>query len=225
MENTLSYVIRTSVIGTIAIVALIFIPAGTLNYFQGWAYLATFVVCSLAYTAYLVKYDPALLKRRTEAGVSHEKERTQKFIISFLYVFFIALTILPSLDFRFGWSRVPWYVSGFGDALVAVSFYIFYLVSKVNTYAAANVRVEEGQKVISSGIYRFVRHPMYFGALFLILATPLALGSWWALLLTPLSIPILYFRIANEEKVLLRDLRGYAEYRAKVRWRLIPGIF
>ena len=216
MKNSPSYVIRTSVIGTIAIVALIFIPAGTLNYWRGWAYIATFVVCSLAYTAYLVKYDPALLKRRTEAGVSHEKERTQKFIIFFLYVFFIALAILPPLDFRLGWSRMPSYVSGFGDALVAVSFYIFYLVSKVNTYAAANVRVEEGQKVISSGIYGFVRHPMYFGALFLVLATPLALGSWWALLLTPLSIPVLYFRITNEEKVLLRDLRGYAEYRAKI---------
>ena len=95
MQNTLSYVIRTSVIGTIAIVALIFIPAGTFNYWRGWAYLATFVFCSLAYTAYLVKYDPALLKRRTEAGVSHEKERAQKFIIFFLYVFFIALAILP----------------------------------------------------------------------------------------------------------------------------------
>jgi len=225
MKNTLLYVIWTSVIGTIAIVALIFIPAGTLNYWRGWAYLATFVVCCLAYTVYLVKYDPALLKRRTEAGVSHEKERTQKFIIFFLYAFFIALAILPPLDFRFGWSRVPWYVSGLGDALVVVSFYIFYLVSKVNTYAAANVRVEEGQKVISSGMYRFVRHPMYFGALFLVLATPLALGSWWALLLTPLSIPVLYFRIANEEEVLLRDLRGYAEYHATVRWRLIPGIF
>jgi protein-S-isoprenylcysteine O-methyltransferase Ste14 len=100
-----------------------------------------------------------------------------------------------------------------------------YLVSKVNTYAAANIRVEEGQKVISTGLYGLVRHPMYFGALFLAVGTPLALGSWWTLLLIPLFLPILYFRIANEEKVLLRDLQGYEEYKNKVRYRLIPYIW
>ena len=179
----------------------------------------------LSYTVYLVKHDPALLKRRTEAGISHEKEPAQKVIIFFLYVAFVALIVLPPLDHRFGWSNVPWYVSVFGNALIAVSFYIFYLVSKVNTYAAANVRVEEGQKVISTGMYGSIRHPMYFGAIFLIVGTPLALGSWWTLLLTPIFMLILYFRIANEEKVLLRDLQGYEEYKRKVRYRLIPGIF
>ena len=207
MKETLPYIIRSSVIGTIVILALLFIPAGTLKYWQGWAYVATFISCSLAYTVYLAKYDPALLKRRTEAGISHEKEPAQKVIIFFLYVSFVALVILPPLDFRFGWSNVPWYVSIFGDALIAVSFYIFYLVSKVNTYAAANVHVEEGQKVISTGIYGLVRHPMYFGALFLIVGTPLALGSWWALLLIPFFILVLYFRIVNEENILLRTFR------------------
>jgi len=225
MNVTLPYIIRSSVIGTIAILALLFIPAGTLKYWQGWAYVATFIICSFAYTVYLAKHDPALLKRRTEAGVSHEKEPAQKVIMFFLYISFVVLVIVPPLDFRFGWSNVPWCVSVFGDALVAVSFYIFYLVSKVNTYAAANVRVEEGQKVISTGVYGLVRHPMYFGALFLIVGTPLALGSWWALLLIPLFILVLCFRIANEEKVLLRDLQGYADYCAKVRWHVIPGIF
>lgn len=225
MENTLPYIIRSSALGTIAMIALLFIPAGTLNYWQGWAYVATFIISCLAYTAYLVKHDPALLKRRTEAGISHEMEPAQKVIMLFLYVCFVALIILPPLDFHFGWSHVPWYVSIFGDILVIVSFYIFYLVSKVNTYAAANVRVEKGQKVVSTGVYGLVRHPMYFGALFLIVGTPFALGSWWALLLTPLFVLILYFRIANEEKVLLRDLYGYEEYRQKVQHRLIPGIF
>jgi protein-S-isoprenylcysteine O-methyltransferase Ste14 len=225
MRDTLPYIIGSSVIGTIAILVLLFIPAGTPNYWQGWAFVATFVICSLGYTAYLAKHDPALLRRRTEAGIFHEKEPAQKVIIFFLYVSFVALVIVPPLHVRFGWSHVPWYVSIFGDALTAVSFYVFYLVSRVNTYAAANVRVEEGQRVISTGIYGIVRHPMYFGALFLIVGTPLALGSWWALLLTPLFIVVLYFRIVNEEKVLLRDLGGYADYCAKVRWRLIPGIF
>jgi protein-S-isoprenylcysteine O-methyltransferase Ste14 len=225
MKDTLPHIIRSSAIGTLVLLALLFIPAGTLNYWRGWAYVATFIICSGAYTVYLAKYDPALLQRRTEAGVSHEKELTQKIVIFLLFVTCIALVVLSPLDVRFAWSNVPWYVSASGDAFVAVSFYVFYLVSKVNTYAAANVRVEEGQKVISTGVYGFVRHPMYSGALFLFVGTPLALGSWWALLLTPLFMPILYFRIANEEKVLVRDLQGYEEYRQKVRYRLIPGIF
>jgi protein-S-isoprenylcysteine O-methyltransferase Ste14 len=225
VKETLPYIIRSSVIGTIVLLALLFIPAGTLNYWQGWAYVAVAIIASGAYTVYLAKYDPALLKRRTEAGITHEKEPEQKVIIAFLFIAFIALVVLPPLDVRFGWSSVPWYISVFGDALIVVSFYVFYLVSKVNTYAAGNIRVEEGQKVVSTGLYGLVRHPMYFGALFLVVGTPLALGSWWTLLLIPLFLPILYFRIANEEKVLLRDLQGYEEYRNKVRYRLIPYIW
>lgn len=217
--------IRSSVTGTLVLFALLFIPAGTFNYWQGWAYMAVAVMASGAYTFYLVKHDPALLKRRTEAGISYEKEPAQKIIIAFLFAAFTALVILPPFDFRFGWSQMPWFVSMFGDLLVVVSFYLFYLVSKVNTYAAANVHVEEGQRVISTGVYRFVRHPMYFAALFLILGTPLALGSWWTLFLIPFFVLILYFRITNEEKVLMRDLPGYAEYRQRVPYRLIPGIF
>jgi protein-S-isoprenylcysteine O-methyltransferase Ste14 len=217
--------ITSSIFGTAALFALIFIPTGTLHYWQGWAYLAVAIVASGAYTFYLAKHDPALLKRRSEAGISHEKEPAQKVIITFLFTAFIALIVLPPLDVRFGWSTVPWYVSIIGDALVLFSFYIFFLVSKVNTYAAANVRVEEGQKVIDTGTYSWVRHPMYFGAMFLLIGTPLALGSWWSLLLIPFFLPVLYFRIANEEKVLLRDLPGYAEYRQKVRYRLIPYLW
>ncbi len=220
-----SSVIRASIFGIAAFIALIFIPAGTLHYWQGWTYLVTWIIVGTAYTVYVARHDPALLKRRTEAGVSHEKEPAQKIVISFLYVAFIALMILPPLDFRFGWSHVQWYVSAFGDALVAISFYIFYLVSKVNTYAAANVRVEEGQKVISTGVYGIVRHPMYSGALILFVGTALGLGSWWALLLVPLFLPILYFRMANEEKVLARDLQGYSEYMREVRYRLIPFVW
>ncbi len=220
-----SYVIRSAIFGIAALLAFTFIPAGTLNYWQGWLYVATWIIASSAYTAYVAKHDPALLKRRTEAGVRYEKEHAQKIIILFLYVAFILLLTLPPLDFRFGWSSMPWYASVMGDVFIAVSFYIFYLVSRVNSYAAANVRVEEGQRVISSGVYGIVRHPMYAGALVLVVGTPVALGSWWSLLLVPLFVPILYFRITNEETVLKRDLRGYEEYTHKVRYRLIPGIF
>lgn len=220
-----SYLIRSSIFGIVALLAFTFIPAGTFHYWQGWAYVVTWIIVGSTYTVYVATHDPALLKRRTEAGISHEKEPTQKVIIFFLFVAFIALITLPPLDHRFGWSHMPWYISALGDALLVISFYIFYLVAKVNTYAAANVRVEEGQKVISTGMYGIIRHPMYFGALFLLVGTPLALGSWWSLLLVPLFLPILYFRMANEEKVLKRDLQGYEEYTRKVRRRLIPGIY
>jgi protein-S-isoprenylcysteine O-methyltransferase Ste14 len=225
MNSIYKQLIRSSVLGTLALGAMVFIPAGTLNYWQGWAYLGTAIVVSAPYTIYLVKYDPALLQRRQQAGPSHEKEPAQKIIVLFIFAAFVTLIALPPLDYRFGWSPVPWYVSVIGDALVALSFYFFYLVSKVNTYAAANVRVEKGQRVVDTGVYGLVRHPMYFGTLFLIVGTPLALGSWWTLLLTPVFLLLLYFRIANEEKVLRRDLEGYADYQRKVKYRLIPFVW
>jgi len=225
MDPLHKQLIRSSVFGTLVFLAAIFIPAGTLNYWQGWAYIVAFAVSSLVYTVYVARHDPALLKRRMEVGASHEKEPAQKIIVSVIFIAFLAIVVLPPLDHRFGLSPVPWYVSVIGDVFVVFSFYIFYLVSKVNTYAAANVQVEEGQKVIDTGLYALVGHPMYFGSLFLTVGTPLALGSWWSLALMPLVLLLLYFRLANEEKVLKRDLHGYEEYTHKVRYRLIPGIF
>ena len=225
MNPLYKQLVRSSVLGTLVMLALIFIPGGTFRYWQGWAYVAVFIICSGAYTVYLAKHDPVLLKRRTEAGIYYEREFTQKAVIALLFAAFVVLIVLPPLDVRFRWSLMPWQVSIIGDVLVAFSFYIFYLVSKVNTYAAANVRVEDGQRVISTGVYRFVRHPMYFAALFLFIGTPLALGSWWTLLLFPVFIPILVARILNEEKVLMRDLPGYVEYTHNVRYRLIPSVW
>jgi protein-S-isoprenylcysteine O-methyltransferase Ste14 len=225
MNPIYKQMIRSSVLGTLALGALVFIPAGTLNYWQGWAYFGTAISASALYTIYLIKHDPALLQRRQQVGPSHEKEPAQKIIVLFIFAAFVTLIVLPPLDYRLGWSPVPWYVSVIGVALVALSFYFFYLVSKINTYAAANVRVEKGQRVVDTGAYGLVRHPMYFGTLFLIVGTPLALGSWWTLLLTPVFLLLLYFRIASEEKVLMRDLAGYAEYQRKVRYRLIPFVW
>lgn len=209
----------------LVLLALIFVPAGTFRYWQGWAYVAVFVLCSGTYTVSLAKHDPGLLKRRTEAGIRHEKEFTQKVVMAFLFAACIVLVVVPPLDVRFGWSLMSWQVSIIGDALVALSFYIFYLVSKVNTYAAANVRVEEGQKVVSDGMYGYVRHPMYFGALFLFIGTPLALGSLWTLAFVPVFLPLLIARILNEEQVLERGLPDYGEYRHRVRHRLIPWVW
>lgn len=225
MNPTHRDLVRSSIIGTVVLLSLIFFPAWTLQYWRGWAFAAVFMTCCTLYTVYLARHDPALLKRRTEGGVSHEKEFAQKIVIASLYIAFIALIVIPPLDVRFHWSLMPGQVSMVGDALVVLSFYVFYLVSKVNTYAAASVRVEEGQTVITTGVYAIVRHPMYFAALFLFVGTPIALGSWWTLLVFPLFIPILVVRILNEERVLARDLPGYGEYMHEVRYRLIPGIW
>lgn len=225
MDSLYKQLIRSSILGTLVMLALLFIPAGTLNYWQGWVYTAVFMIASAAYSVYLAKHDPALLKRRTEAGIAYEKEPAQKIIMFLLFVTCTVLIVLPPLDVRFGWSLVPGYVSIIGDLLIVFSFYIFYLVSKVNTYAAANIRVEEGQKVISTGLYGVVRHPMYLGAIFLFIGTPLALGSWWTLLWVPVLLSILVARILNEEKILARDLPGYTEYQKEVTTRLIPFIW
>ncbi|VEB34094.1 methyltransferase family protein [Legionella cherrii] len=225
MDSLYKQLIRSSILGTLVLLALLFIPAGTLNYWQGWVYMAVLMSASAAYSVYLAKHDPALLKRRTEAGIAYEKEPAQKIIMFLLFVSCTVLIVLPPLDVRFGWSLVPRYVSFIGDVLVVFSFYIFYLVSKVNTYAAANIRVEEGQKVITTGLYGVVRHPMYLGAIFLFIGTPLALGSWWTLLWVPVLLSILVARILNEEKILARDLPGYTEYQKKVTTRLLPFIW
>jgi protein-S-isoprenylcysteine O-methyltransferase Ste14 len=225
MNPIYKQIIFSSILGPLVLAAMIFIPAGTLNYWQGWAYVGTFIVSCFLYSLYVAIRDPALFQRRMKAGPSQEKEPAQKIIVAFILAAFVALIILPPLDYRFGWSSVPWYASIIGDLLVAFSLYLFYLVSKVNTYAAANVRVEEGQKVIDTGVYGLVRHPMYFGALFLIVGTPLALGTWWTLFLIPVFLLLLYFRITNEENVLIRELPGYVEYRKKVRTRLVPFIW
>ncbi|STY29097.1 Putative protein-S-isoprenylcysteine methyltransferase [Legionella wadsworthii] len=218
-------VIRSSILGTLVLFCLLFIPAGTLNYWQGWLYFAVFMIASSIYSIYLAKNDPELLRRRTEAGISYEKEPAQKVIIFLLSATSMILMILAPLDVRWGWSYVPWYIVLLGDILVLISFYIFYLVAKVNTYAAANIRVEKGQKVITTGLYGYVRHPMYFGALFLLFGTPIALGSWWTLLLMPIFISLLIVRILNEEKLLAQNLPGYSAYQKKVTTRLIPFVW
>src|SRR6185503_13487464 len=131
MSPIYKQLIRSSVLGTLALGAMLFLPAGTLDYWQGWAYLATTILASAFYIIYLVRHDPALLQRRQQVGPSHEKEPAQKIIILLILTAFVMLIAVPPLDYRFGWSRVPWYVSVIADALVAIAFYFFYLVSKV----------------------------------------------------------------------------------------------
>ena len=204
---------------------LLFVSAGTAHYWQAWAYLAVFFGASLLTTRYLMKRNPALLKRRLKGGPTAEKEKTQKIIMLFLSAGFIALLVVPGLDHRFGWSPVPLLGVIAGDVLVAVGFYIIFLVYRENPFTSATIEVAEDQKVISTGPYAFVRHPMYAGALLYLLGAPLALGSYWGFLVLLAMAPLLTLRLLDEERFLSKNLPRYTEYCAKVRSRLIPGVF
>ncbi len=204
------------------IALIIILPAGTWNYWQGWLYLATLLVPMLGSAVYLFKNDLALLERRLRM---REKESAQQKIIGVLGIYFLVAFTLPGFDVRFGWSNVPVWVSILADGLVFAGYMITFWVLTVNSFLSRTVEVDADQKVVSSGPYAIVRHPMYFGVALLYLASPLALGSYWAVLPALMIIPLLVARIRNEEEVLLRELTGYAEYRQKVIYRLMPGIW
>jgi protein-S-isoprenylcysteine O-methyltransferase Ste14 len=213
------------VFGLIFFIALIFGTAGTWEYWQGWVFLAVFAASTTAFTLYLALYDTPLLERRLKAGPWHEEEQSQKIIVSLIFLAFFAFIILPILDYRYGLSPVPAWVSIAGNVIIVCSFLAIFWVIKVNSWAASNIRVEADQKVIDTGPYAYVRHPMYAAALWLFVGIPLALGSWWGLLAFAPGVPALIWRILDEERLLKRDLPGYAEYTQKVRFRLIPGLF
>jgi len=202
--------------------AMFFLPAGTLNYWQAWVYLAILFIPMLFVLSYLLRNDPDLLERRFRM---HEKESAQRKIIGFSWVFFLAAFLLPGFDQRFGWSQVPVWVVISADVLVLLGYGIVFLVFRQNTYASRVVEVEEKQQVISSGVYAIVRHPMYLGSILLYAASPMALGSWWALFPIIPIIGILVARIMDEERLLRRDLPGYEAYTHQVHYRLIPGIW
>lgn len=209
----------------IILAVLLFVAAGTLDYWQAWVFLTVFFAPALAITVYLMKHDPKLLERRMNAGPGAEKEKSQKVVLSIAFIGFITAIVLPAVDHRFGWSAVPWSVVLAGDALIALGFLVTFFVFRENTFAAAIIEVDAGQKVVSTGPYAFVRHPMYTGGLIMLLGVPLALGSWWGLLtMIPITAAIVW-RLVDEEKFLASNLPGYAEYRNQVKYRLVPFIW
>jgi protein-S-isoprenylcysteine O-methyltransferase Ste14 len=212
-------------VGILILAALLFVPAGTLDYWQAWVFMAVFVGSSSAVTVYLAIHDPKLLERRMRAGPGAEREGTQKVIIFLVMMGFLAMLVVPALDHRFGWSHVPACVSLVGAALVALSFFLIFFVLRANTYAASTVQVAEGQKVISTGPYAFVRHPMYAGCFPMLIGIPLALGSWWGLAGLVVFVPTLIWRLVDEEGFLRKNLSGYTEYADKVRYRLVPHVW
>jgi len=201
---------------------LFFIPAGTWKFWQAWMWMATMIALMLITLTYLLKNDPALLERRMRM---RERQSQQKKIVAVSGIFLLLSFALPGLDQRFGWSQMPIWVAVLGDALVAAGYLMVLWVFKTNTYTSRIVEVEANQRVISSGPYAIVRHPMYVGAFLTYAFSPLALGSYWAVLPGLMILPVLIFRILDEEKLLLHDLNGYREYTQKVKYRLLPGVW
>jgi protein-S-isoprenylcysteine O-methyltransferase Ste14 len=201
---------------------ILFIPAGTLAYWEAWVYLGVLLIPFFFVIGYFLRNNPEFLERRMQM---RERERAQRRIIGLSWIWFLLAFILPGLDYRWGWSDVPVPVVIAADLVVLLGYGLIVLVFRENQYASRTVQIEQGQQVISSGPYARVRHPMYLGTLLMYLASPVALGSYWALIPALLIIPILVARIGNEEQVLARELRGYVEYQQTTRRRLIPGIW
>jgi protein-S-isoprenylcysteine O-methyltransferase Ste14 len=225
MKSLYTKTLLSLVVLAAVMAVLLFVTAGTARYWQGWLYLGVFSGASLLISLYLLENDTALLKRRLSGGPTAEKETTQKVIMAFASIGFIGLLVVAALDYRFGWSTVPVTAVIAGDSLVAVGFYFIFLVYKENTYTSATIEVTEDQKVISSGPYALVRHPMYASALLYLIGTPLALASYWGFLAIIFMTPFLIWRLFEEEKFLAKRLPGYLEYQKRVRNRLVPYVW
>ena len=192
--------------GLLFFAVVIFWPAGTFDYWRGWLFMGTFVASTLGFTVYMAIYDRPLLERRMKAGPQHEREWSQKIIVSLIYFTFLACLVL-------------------GNVVILLFFWFIFWVTRVNSFAASNIRVEKDQRVIDTGPYASVRHPMYAGAIWLFVGMPLALGSWWPIGLIVLVMPVLVWRLLDEERILQRDLPGYSEYMRRVRFRLVPFVW
>ena len=214
-----------SIVGLISFGLLVFVPAGTFDYWRGWAFIAVFAVATLIPSVYLAVKNPDALRRRMQAGPGAETRPVQKLISALAFLSMGVMIAFSVLDFRFGWSTVPTAVSIAGLALVGVGLTIAMLVTIQNGYAAANVTIEQGQQLSSTGWYGVVRHPMYFGNVILMSGVPLALGSYWGLLFVVAGLGVLAVRINDEEALLTQQLAGYREYAQQVHYRLVPYVW
>jgi protein-S-isoprenylcysteine O-methyltransferase Ste14 len=209
----------------IILALVLFLPAGTIHYWQAWVYLFAFMTPSTLITIYFLKYDPSLIERRIKSGPTAEKERSQKFIQAFASLFFVLLIIFPALDHRFHWSDIPLPLVIVSDLFVVLGFLLVFFVFKENSFTSATIETSSEQTVITTGPYRVIRHPMYAGALVMLLFTPLALGSYWGLFFFLPIFFVIILRLLDEEQFLSTNLPGYTEYTKKTRCHLIPGVW
>jgi len=215
----------SAALGLVSFWLMLFLPAGTFHYWQGWVFLAVFALSTWIPSIYLMRTNPAALERRLRAGPLAETRILQRVVITVLSVCFLAMFVVSAFDHRFGWSTVPASISVIGDVLVAVGLGLAMLVIIQNSYAAANVTVESEQTLVSTGLYGLVRHPMYTGNVILMVGAPLALGSYWGLVFVIPGLVVLAVRIRDEERLLEQELRGYREYQEQVRYRLVPHVW
>lgn len=204
------------------LILLIFLSAGTLNYWEGWTYMAVIACPMTIFIVSMFKQDPDFLERRMRVK---EKRKKQKLVVRIGTLPFLFAFIVPGFDRRYGWSDISVFVTVAGLTLVLLSYLAILHVFRTNSYASRVIEVENDQKVITIGPYRLVRHPMYSSMIIFYLFTPLALRSYWAIIPTLFIIPVLIFRIIDEEKELIDNLQGYRQYLQKVKYRLIPGIW
>jgi protein-S-isoprenylcysteine O-methyltransferase Ste14 len=207
---------------------LLFLPAGTLAWPQAWIFLAVFNGCSQAIGVWLLRTNPELLAERMKSPVSAGQRPRDRAVMVAIGLFFCFWLAFIGLDARrFGWSQVPPRAEAIGAVLIVGAFWGWVTVLRANSFAAVTIRLqqERGQTVISTGPYAVVRHPMYAYAIPLLIGTPLLLGSLWGLLGMPLAMPLMAARALGEEAVLMEGLPGYREYAAKVRFRLLPGVW
>jgi protein-S-isoprenylcysteine O-methyltransferase Ste14 len=218
---------KTLVFGVVQLVVvglLLFLPAGTFNYWQAWV-LVVLAISTWISGVFLLRADPATLQGRTRGGPTAETRTVQKVAIGGLWLSLATMLVVSALDHRCGWSAVPTAISLVGDVLVAVGLGLPVLVVSQNSYAAATVQAGAGQKLVSTGLYGLVRHPMYTGNVIMMVGIPLALGSYWGLVFVVPSLIVLAWRIRDEEQLLQEKLDGYREYTQQVRYRLVPGMW
>ena len=215
----------SAALGLVAFGLMLFLPAGTFHYWQAWVFLAIFAFYTWIPSVYLVRKNPAALERRMHAGPLAETRTLQQIVSTVVFICFPAMLVVSALDHRFGWSPVPTTVTVVGDILVAVGLGVAMLVVAQNGYAAANITVESGQTLVSTGLYGLVRHPMYSGSVIMMVGVPLALDSYWGLVFVIPALVALALRIRDEEEFLQQQLSGYSDYEQQVRYRLVPYVW
>jgi protein-S-isoprenylcysteine O-methyltransferase Ste14 len=201
---------------------LLFLPAGSFDYRNGWLFMGLLFIPMLVLGAVLLVKAPALLEKRL--GMK-EKENAQKGVVAISGLLFVAGFVVAGLDHRFDWSYVPMWAVITASVILLVSYGLYAEVMRENAYLSRTVEVQEGQRVVDTGLYGIVRHPMYAVTLWLFLSIPVVLGSWWSLLCFAPYVPVIIVRIMNEEKVLEAGLEGYTDYKKRVKYRLLPFVW
>ena len=208
--------------GLLLVGLLIFLPAGTVGYLHGWLLIGLLFVPMLIAGLVMLKKAPEFLEKRLDVK---EKQSTQKGVLALSGLMFIAGFVVAGLDHRYSWSRMPLWVTVMAAVLFLAAYVLYAEVMGENAYLSRTIKVEQGQTVVDTGLYGIVRHPMYMATILLFLMIPLVLGSWYALIAFACYPAIIIVRLKDEEDLLTRELPGYAEYKKKVKYRIIPFIW